>query len=152
MAQGDFKVFAESAREAVKSLVGNLGSDDMRLALISSATTPAVGDALPHFGGTGTTDLSTNELTGGEISAGGIVLTSEAITSSALGGFMDSADISIASNASNPSAVRWGILYNNTLATKRAIGFLDFGSDQDITTGLDITINASGWFTATVPA
>lgn len=146
MALGDFTLFHDFYTNEANG-VHDLGSNDIRLGLITTATTPAATDADPHFGGTGTTDLSTNETTGGEISAGGIALTSE--SSSETGGTytFDSADISVAANASNPSDVRWGILYDNTDTNKRAIGFLDFGSVTDIAGGLTVTINANGWFT-----
>ncbi len=146
MALGDFILFDDTVDELLKGNLGDLSADDIRLAYISNATTPTADDALPHFGGTGTTDLSTNEQTGGNVAAGGTALATEAVTGNATGAFFDSADVSVAAAAGNPSSVRWGILYNNTLTSKRAIGYLDYGGDVTFVNGMDITVNALGWF------
>ena len=58
---------------------------------------------------------------------------------------MDCADITLAQDASGFTNGRWGIVYNNTDANKRAVGFLDLGSDRSLVAGsLTITMNASG--------
>lgn len=149
MAQGDVTVFDDTVDESLKGNIGDLSADAIKLAFITSATTPAATDALPHFGGTGTTDLSTNETSGGNVPAGGVTLSSNAVNGISGGANFDSADVSIAANASNPSAARWGVLYNSTLASNRAIAFLDMGTAQDFTSGFTITVNASGWFQIT---
>ncbi len=149
MAQGDVTVFDDAVDEWLKSALGNLAVDAIKLAFVTSATTPAATDALPHFGGTGTTDLSTNQTSGGNVPAGGVSLASLAVNGVSGGAAFDSADISIAANASNPSAARWGILYNSTLASNRCFAFLDMGTDQNMVNGFTITVNASGWFQIT---
>lgn len=149
MAQGDVTVFDDTVDEVLKGNLGNLSADTLKLAFVTTATTPAAGDALPHFGGTGTTDLSTNQTSGGNVPAGGVTLTTPAVNGISGGANFDSADVSIAANASNPSAARWGILYNSTLASNRCFAFLDLGTAQDMTNGFTITVNASGWFQIT---
>jgi hypothetical protein len=58
---------------------------------------------------------------------------------------MDVADVTVAQDASGFTNGRWGIIYNNTDANKRAIGYLDLGSDRSIVGGsLTIQMNASG--------
>ena len=149
MAQGDVTVYDDTIDELLQGNLGDLATDDIRIAFTTSTFTPAAGDALPYYtGGTGTTAIS-NETTGGVISAGGYVFTTEAVNGISGGANFDTEDISIAANGSNPSAVRWGMLYNNTLASKRGFAFLDFGTDQSFVSGFTITINASGWFQIT---
>lgn len=149
MAQGDVTVFDNSISEWLQASLGDWSADAIKLAFVTASTTPTATDAVPHFGGTGTTDLSTNETSGGNVPAGGITLSSLAVNPISGGAAFDSADVSIAANGSNPSAARWAILYNSTLATNRCGAFLDMGSAQDFTSGFTITINASGWFTIT---
>jgi hypothetical protein len=147
MAQGDFKVFDDAVDDLLNK-IHDMDTDDIRLGLITSATTPTRTTANPTWGAAGT-NMSTNETTGGAIAAGGIVLTTEAINSVTNGANFDTDDISVAVNASNPTAVRWGILYNNTATNKDCLGYLDFGSDTTLVNGLTVTINASGWFDIT---
>lgn len=149
MAQGDVTVFDDTVDESLKGNVGDLDADTLKLAFVTSSTTPAATDALPHWNGTGTTDLSTNETSGGNVPTGGVTLSSNAVNGISGGANVDSADISIAANGSNPSAARWGIVYNSTLASNRALWFLDLGSNQDMTNGFTITVNSSGWFQIT---
>lgn len=148
MATGDFKVFDEWIIEAQK--VAHPVTNDWKIAFITSATTPAETDADPHFGGTGTTDLSTNEVTpGGNYSAGGVALTTEAHTEAAGTATWNSDNVTVAQNASNPTNVRWGVLYDNTDANKKAMGFYDFGADRNLTTGALTLTTSSGWWTST---
>ena len=147
MAQGDVEVFHDLTDDLWNAVHDVSGPDDFRLAYVSNAQAVNVADALPHFGGTGrTTDYSGSELTGGAVSAGGTVLTSEAFTGNGTGGFWTTAQVSVAVNGANPSTVRWGILYNNTPAGKPVIAYLDFGGITDLAGGLTININALGWF------
>lgn len=125
--------------------VHNCTSDDIKVAFISSATTPAQADAAPHFGGTGTTDYSTNEVTGGDISAGGKALANQTVSGDP-NTLFNADDVAIANNASNPSNVRHLIYYNNTDANKRVLGFVSFGSDQDLSTGTNTIDHTNGIF------
>lgn len=145
MAAGDFKWFAQGLHD-LGNKIHDLDSDDWRMGLVTSTTTPAVNTSAPHWGGTGTTNFATNQVgTGGTSYTGPIVLTSEAWALNATGAAMDCADISLAQDASGFTNARWGIVYNNTDANKRAIGYVDLGSDRSIVTGsLAINMNASG--------
>ena len=145
MASGDFKWFAQGLHD-LGNKIHDLDSDDWRMGIITTATTPAVNTAAPHWGGTGTTNMSTNQVaTGGTSYTAPIVLTSEAWTLNATGANMDCADITLAQDASGFTNGRWGIVYNNTDANKRCVGYLDLGSDRSLVAGsLTITMNASG--------
>ena len=145
MASGDFKWFAQGLHD-LGNKIHDLDTDDWRMGIITSAATPAVNTAAPHWGGTGTTNFSTNHVaTGGTSYTAPIVLGSEAWTLNATGGAMDCADITLAQDASGFTNGRWGIVYNNTDANKRAIGYLDLGSDRSLVAGsLTLQMNASG--------
>ena len=117
--------------------IHDLDNDTFKFGFITAAVTPSAADPAPHFGGTGTTNYATNEVTpGGNYSAGG--------PSAALLSYADSAGvvswnankISIAQHASNPTNARWIIAYNSTDVNKRAVYFVDLGSVRDLTAGL----------------
>jgi len=145
MAAGDFKWFAQGLHD-LGNKIHDLDADDFRIGFITTSTTPAVNTAAPHWGGTGTTNMSTNQVaTGGTSYTGPIVLTAEAWTLTATGAALDFADITLAQDASGFTNGRWGIVYNNTDANKRCIGYLDLGSDRSLVAGsVTIQINASG--------
>ena len=132
--------------ECYGNKIHDLDTDDWRMGIITTAATPAVNTSAPHWGGTGTTNFSTNQVaTGGTSYTAPIVLTSEAWALNATGAAMDCADITLAQDASGFTNASWGIVYNNTDANKRAVGFLDLGSDRSLVAGsLTITMNASG--------
>ena len=145
MASGDFKWFAQGLHD-LGNKIHDLDTDDWRMGIITTAATPAVNTSAPHWGGTGTTNFSTNQVaTGGTSYTAPIALTSEAWSLNATGAAMDWADITLAQDASGFTNGRWGIVYNNTDANKRAVGYLDLGSDRSLVAGsLTITMNASG--------
>lgn len=145
MASGDVRWFA-SALHDLGNKVHDLDTDDWRLGIITTVATPAVNTAAPHWGGTGTTNFATNQVaTAGTSYTGPVVLTAEAWALGATGATMDFADVSLAQDASGFTNGRWGIIYNNTDANKRCLGYVDLGSDRSLVTGsLTITMNASG--------
>lgn len=145
MAAGDFKWFAQGLYD-LGNKIHDLDSDDWRLGIVTATVTPAVNTSAPHWGGTGTTNMATNQVaTGGTSYTGPVVLTAEAWTLTSTGAAMDFADLSLAQDASGFTDGRWGIVYNNTDSNKRAIGYLDLGSARSLVAGsLTITINASG--------
>lgn len=147
MAQGDVTVYDDYSDESLKGNIGDWSADAIKLAFTTTATTPVATSALPHWGGTGTTDLSTNETSGGNVAVGGVTLGSVAVNGVTGGAAFDSADVAIAANASNPQAARWGYFYNSTLASNRVVAYIDLGSAQDMRNGFTITAPTGGWFT-----
>ncbi len=136
MATGDVTFFHQFKLDTGNK-IHDLDGDTYKVGLITSAVTPAAGDAAPHWGGTGTTNYSTNQVTpGGNYATGGPALTTISWTN-ASGTVSFKADkVSIAQHASNPTNARWGIIYNSTDANKRAVAFVDLGSARDLTAGL----------------
>jgi len=152
MAQGTVTMF----QEFLGSLgLGefNLNTDLYKIGLITAAATPGTTDADPGWAAGRTTNFLANESTpGGNYSTGGADITNTWAEAAGVGKF-DAADQSpyLAVDASNPTVVRWGIIYNDTDADKKAIGFIDMGASFDATTGdINITWNASGIFTFTL--
>lgn len=143
MATGDIKWFS-GALLALGTKVHDLSADTLKVGFITAVATPAVSDTDPRWGAGGSVNFSTNEVTaGGNYTAGGVTLASVTWTNVSSVPTLRATDITIAQHASNPTNARWGILYNNTDASKRALAFLDFGSARDLTTGA-FTFNFQG--------
>lgn len=144
MAAGDVTWFYQ-AKVDLGLKIHNLDTDTIKLGLITSAVTPTETDAAPHWGGTGTTNFATNQVTpGGNYASGGPDISATYAGASPNAKF-DATDVSIAQDASNPTNARWGIIYNDTDTNKRALAFVDLGSARDLTTGaFSIAWNASG--------
>ena len=143
MATGDIKWFS-GALLALGTKVHDLSADTLKVGFITAVATPAIADTDPRWGAGGSVNFSSNEVTaGGNYAAGGVTLTSVTWTNVAGVPTLRATDISIAQHASNPTNARWGVVYNSTEASKRAIAFLDFGSARDLTTGA-FTFNFQG--------
>lgn len=147
MAAGDFKWFAQGLHD-LGNKIHDLDSDDWRMGIVTTGNVPTVNESGPHWGGTGTTNFATNQVTTGTAYTGPIVLTSEAWTLNATGAAMDFADVTIAQDAGGGfSNGAYGIVYNNTDANKRAIGYVELssaGTLSNVAGPLTLQINASG--------
>lgn len=145
MAQGDV-VFFDQYLVDVQEKVHNQETDTIKVGFVTSTTTPTATTADPRWGAGGTTNFSSNEVTaGGNYSAGGPAAANNSVTLSSGAGVFDADDISITQDGSNPTNARWGIIYNDTATGKNALGFVDYGSDTDLSAGdFSITWNASG--------
>lgn len=145
MAAGDLVVFNEAKGFLIDG--GFEATDDIKVALVTTATTPTASTATP------TLSDFTQVTAGGNYTAGGISIGDIGTLVTTSGGTMtfDSAtNPSWAQNAGNPTNARWAIVYNDTDASDRAIAFVDLGATVDMTAGsLTITWNASGLFTIT---
>ena len=143
MANGDIKWFSGGLL-ALGTKVHNLASDTLKVGFITSAATPVISDTDPRWGAGGSVNFSSSQVTpGGNYATGGPTLASVTFTNVSNVPTLRATDISIAQHASNPTNARWGILYNDTDASKRALAFLDFGSARDLTAGA-FTFNFGG--------
>jgi hypothetical protein len=146
VAAGTVTVFDQFLEDLGKK-IHNLDTDTFNFALVDSTTALAATTADPRWGTGGTTNLSTNEVSGGNATAGGSDITSTYTLSGGTATF-DGQDVSIPQSASNPTTARYGVIYNNTDTGKRAIAFVDLGAVTDLTAGdFTVTWNASGIFT-----
>lgn len=124
MAQGNVKWFDQGLLD-LGLKVHNLGSDDIRMVIVTAATVPSKTTAAPHVGGTGTTNFLTTQVATGTGYPAPVALTSESWSIvSAVPTFR--ADIvTIPQDAAGFTNGAWGIIYNNTDANKRAFAFVE---------------------------
>lgn len=151
MATGTMKWFAQALHD-LGNKIHDLDTDAFQLGIVTTATVPAVNTAAPHWGGTGTTNFATNQVaTTGTSYTGPIALPSETWTLNATGAVMDWADTStqLAQDASGFTNGAYGIIYNNTDANKRAIGYIEIssgGTASLVAGAININLSASGAF------
>lgn len=154
MAIGEFKRFNQFKLDKGKE-IHDLSSDTFKFAIIKSAANggidPTAATADPRWGAGGTTDLSASEVTaGGNYTAGGITCTVTWTESSGTVKFTSSdgaPQLQWLLHASNPTNARWIICYNDTAAGKQAVGYIDLGSDRDMTVGdLEYTVDGTNGF------
>ena len=117
----------------------DVGTQVFKAAFYTSAATFAAGDAAPAY-------AAGNETTGGQVPAGGVTLDNFTATNVNV----DFDDEVISADGANPTNIRFMLIYNDSNATKKAIGFVDFTSDQDITVGATVSPAAAGALTMSV--
>ena len=129
---------------------GWAAANQIKIALLKTSTTPTKSDASTNLG-----DYTEATSTSGNYPAGGSVLDTwgNMITRSANKVIFDDTGASVnwAQSSSNPPAVRWGFIYNDTIASDPGIAYIDLGASVDMTAG-DLTITwdaSSGIFTVT---
>ena len=143
MARGDLTLFEEFAK-----MLGSenfvFGSDTTKVALFDTSASFAATDASPVYS-------STNEVSGTGYSAGGATIASPTYTEASGVATFDGANITWSQNASGFTGATSALIYDDTNATKMAIGWVDLGSAVSQQDG-DVTISwsGSGIFTVTV--
>lgn len=121
-------------RSDLGNKIHDLDTDVYKMALVTDVLAPVVGAALPHFGGTGTTNYATNEVTpGGNYTAGGVTLGSVDYVMSGATVPWRAAKVLIAATGANPTNARYAIIYNSTVASKRAVAFIDLLTNRNLT-------------------
>lgn len=132
MATGDITWFDQALLDLGEKL-HDLSSDTLQLGIITSAATPAANTSDPRWGAGGGTNFSSNQVaTGGTSYTGPVALTSVTWTIVSGTPTLRAANVSLAQDASGFTNGRWGIIFNNTDAGKRAIAFVDLGSDRSL--------------------
>lgn len=127
MATGDVKWFQQSVLD-LGNKIHNLGSDVLKLGIVTTATVPSMSTSGPHWGGTGTTNFATNQVGTGGGYTGPITLASVTWTNVSGVLTLRATDVVISQNASGFSNGAYGIIYNDTDANKRAIGYIELSS------------------------
>ena len=130
MATGDIKWFSAGLLQ-LGTKIHNLTSDTLKLGIVTTATVPTTDTALPHWGGTGTTNFATNQVGTGGGYTGPITLA--AVTFTEIGASpkvptLRATDVVIPQNAGGFANGAYGIIYNDTDANKRALGFIEISS------------------------
>lgn len=144
MATGDIKWFSAAILQ-LGTKIHNLTSDTLNLGIVTSATVPSITTAIPHWGGTGTTNFATNQVGTGGGYTGPVTLAS--VTWTDVSGVLTlrATDVVVPQNASGFSNGAYGIIYNNTDANKRALGYIELssGGTLSIVSG-SVTIDFQG--------
>ena len=130
MATGDIKWFSAGLLQ-LGTKVHNLTSDVLKLGIVTTATVPGIDTAIPHWGGTGTTNFASNQVGTGGGYTGPITLAS--VTFTEIGSApkvptLRATDVVIPQNASGFSNGAYGIIYNDTDANTRALGYIEISS------------------------
>ena len=128
MATGTIKWFAQGLLD-LGNKIHNLSSDVIKMGIVTTATVPTVGTAGPHWGGTGTTNFATNQVsTGGTQYTGPKTLAS--VTWTIVSGVptLRATDIAMTQDASGFANGAYGIIFNDTDANKRALGWVELSA------------------------
>jgi hypothetical protein len=153
MAAGDVKLMSSFVTAmANMTPADKWGSDQIKVALITSSTTPSQTDSDARWGAGGGQNYSTNEVTpGGNYSAGGVVLSGTAVVNSTTHTNLNATSpVTWAANASNPTNARYAILYDNTTANKEVLGYIDLGGNTSLVPGLQLNLAGVSSGTATL--
>jgi len=150
MARGDVHWFEAATLKAWTGTSFNLASDTLKMGIVTSTTVPTVSTADPRWGAGGTTDFSANQVATATAYTGPITFTSVVFTRTSGVSTLDFADITVAQDAAGFTNGAYGIVYDDTVSGKFALGFVDLGGPVSIVGGaLNIVINASGFHTKT---
>ena len=131
MATGDIKWFSAGLLQ-LGTKIHNLTSDVIKVGIVTNSTVPTTDTAIPHWGGTGTTNFATNQVvTTGTQYTGPKTLAS--VTFTEIGTVpkvptLRATDIAMTIDASGFTNGAYGIIYNDTDANKRALGFIELSS------------------------
>jgi len=129
MPAGDVTFFNQGLLD-LGNKIHDMDTDDWRIGLVTTATAPTKATAAPHWGGTGTTNFATTQVsTGGSSYTGPVVMTAETWATTSNEQRWSAAKIGpLAVDASGPTNIAWGIIYNNTDANKRAMAFVEISA------------------------
>lgn len=130
MATGSISWFSAGLLQ-LGTKIHDLTADTLKLGIVTTATVPTIDTAVPHWGGTGTTNFATNQVGTGGGYTGPITLASVTFTEIGTGPkvpTLRATDVTIAQNASGFADGAYGIIYNDTDANKRALGFVELSS------------------------
>jgi len=148
MATGDIKWFAAGLLQ-LGTKIHNLTSDTLKMGIVTSATAPSIDTAVPAWGAGGTTNFLSNQVaTGGTSYTAPVTLASVTWTTVGSGPgvpTLRATDITLAQDASGFTNGAYGIIYNDTDASKRAIAYIELssGGAASLVAG-SLTINFQG--------
>lgn len=144
MAQGDVTVFDQFLVDLCKgsdaTVRHHFGTtpDTFKCAVVDSTAGLTSGDgttAVPHWNGTGTTNLQAFEVTiAGDYVAGGNTLATPTVTLSGGLAEIDFGDPAAWTTGTDTDA-RWGVIYNDSNTNKTCVAFVDLGSSFDMSSG-----------------
>ncbi len=144
MATGTVKWFRQALLDIGKGL-HNLSTADLRLGVATAAVVPTQDTADPHWGGTGTTNMATNQVALATGYAGPIVLTGESWTLVSGVPTLRADIVTIAQDASGFTNAGYAYVYDNTDANKRCLGYVELAAAGNVSNvGGPVEVNWSG--------
>lgn len=127
---------------------GDLNAASYKIALFTSSISPALAatQATPQYG-----DYTGECTATGNYTTGGSAISTTSWSEADGTGTLNAASVAWLQHASNPTNARYGLIYNDTptVPADPAIGYIDFGSDQDLSAG-DFTITFSSGYIFTI--
>ena len=150
MAAGDMIIFDQFVVDWGNK-IHDLDGDTYKFGLVDNTIVPTRDTAAPHWGGTGTTDLSANEVATATSYTGPVTLANPSYGETANVFKWDFDDPSvIAQDAGGATDIYWMIGYNEDDPNNRCCFAVDLGGPVSLVAGtLTLTINASGIYTIT---
>lgn len=128
MATGTVKWFAQAVMD-LGSKLHNIPTDDLRMGIVTATTAPTLTTAAPHWGGTGTTNFATTQVgVAGTSYVAPVVLTTKTWVMVAGVPTFRADIVTLAVDASGFTNGAYGIIYNNTDANKRALGWVEISA------------------------
>jgi hypothetical protein len=127
MARGDVHWFTSFDLKAKSGVSFNLPTDVLKLAIVDNAVVPTASTADPRFGAGGSVDFSAHEVAHATAYTGPITLTSTGWTRSGAVNSLAAANPVVAQDAAGFTNGYYGIIYDDTVAGKYALGFGDLG-------------------------
>jgi hypothetical protein len=151
MARGDVHIFSSFLQKSKAGVGFNLASDTIKIGIVGNGIVPTISTTDPRWGASGTTNFAAQEVAHGTGYTAPITLTNVTYTRSGVTDTFDADNVStIAQDSSGFTNAYYGILYDDTVSGKYAIGYVDLGGPVSIVTGpLNINWNASGIFAET---
>jgi hypothetical protein len=145
MATGDVTLF-NATSEIIGDGTVDLDNDTFNLGLIDDTTPPTAADATPTW-----SDYSGNEVSGTGYTAGGQALANVSWVLSGDTTTFDADDVTWSQDAAGFDDAHWGIVYDDTAASKNAVAFVELGGPLSLISG-DVTVQwgATGIFTSQV--
>lgn len=132
MATGDIKWFAQALLDLGKKL-HDLSTETIKLGIVTTATVPTLATADPRWGAGGSTNFSSSQVaTGGTSYTGPVTLASVTWTIVSNVPTLRAANVSLAQDASGFTNGAYGIIYNDSDAGKRCLGFVELSSTGSI--------------------
>lgn len=129
MAQGDIHWFAD-ALVALGNGKFNLSTDVLKIGIVNNTTAPVVGTAVPHWGGTGTTNFATNQVavTGTSYTGPKVLTTVTWADFGRVGPKLRADIVNLAQDAAGFTNGAYGVIYDDTNANKLALGWVELSS------------------------
>ncbi len=150
MARGDIHVFASGELKTKAGVALNLTSDTLKLGIVGNGVVPTVSTADPRWGSAGSTDFSAQDMGHATAYTGPISLSGVTYTRSNGVNTLAASNVTVNQDAAGFTTAYYGIIYDDTVAGKYALAFVDLGGPVSIVGGaLSISWNASGIFTET---